>query len=100
MWTVGPETMTGQPLARLASFILALVIPLIVAAGAAHAQGSVRSVHDDWQIRCETPPGSQAEQCALFQSVVAEDRVNVGLQIIVLKTADQKARLMRVQAPL
>jgi invasion protein IalB len=66
----------------------------------AAAQGVVRSVHDDWQIRCETPPGAQNEQCALFQSVVAEDRANVGITVLVLKTADQKSRLMRIQAPL
>jgi invasion protein IalB len=57
-------------------------------------------VHGDWQIRCDTPPGAQSEQCALIQSVTAEDRPNVGLTVIVLKTADQKSRLMRVLAPL
>ena len=66
----------------------------------AHAQGAVRSVHGDWQIRCDTPPGAQNEQCALIQSVVAEDRSNAGLTVIVLKTADQKSRLMRVVAPM
>jgi invasion protein IalB len=67
---------------------------------AASAQGAVRSVHGDWQIRCDTPPGAQTEQCALIQSVVAEDRSNAGLTVIVLKTADQKSKLMRVVAPL
>ena len=66
----------------------------------AQAQGAVRSVHGDWQIRCDTPPGAQTEQCALIQSVVAEDRSNAGLTVILLKTADQKSRLMRVLAPL
>ncbi|HEY6834510.1 MAG TPA: invasion associated locus B family protein [Pseudolabrys sp.] len=66
----------------------------------AAAQGAVKSVHRDWQIRCDTPPGAKAEQCALIQSVTAEDRANVGLTVIVLKTADQKSRLMRVVAPL
>jgi invasion protein IalB len=66
----------------------------------AHAQGTVKSVHGDWQVRCDTPPGAQGEQCALIQSVTAEDRPNVGLTVIVLKTADQKSRLMRVLAPL
>ena len=81
-------------------------LPLLAAFGIAvattpvSAQGVVRSVHDDWQIRCETPPGAQNEQCALFQSVVAEDRANVGITVVVIKTADQKARLMRIQAPL
>ena len=68
--------------------------------GEAAAQGAVRSVHGDWQIRCDTPPGAQGEQCALMQSVTAEDRPNVGLTVIVLKTTDQKTRLMRVVAPL
>ena len=70
------------------------------AASPAAAQGVVRSVHGDWQIRCDTPAGAQTEQCALIQSVTAEDRPNVGLTVIVLKTADQKSRLMRVLAPL
>ncbi|SHN71791.1 Invasion protein IalB, involved in pathogenesis [Bradyrhizobium erythrophlei] len=69
-------------------------------AAPANAQGAVRSVHGDWQIRCDTPPGAQTEQCALIQSVVAEDRSNAGLTVIVLKTADQKSKLMRVVAPL
>jgi invasion protein IalB len=89
--------MIGQSLMRPALIVAVL---LLSASGMANAQGSVRSVHDDWQIRCETPPGAQSEQCALFQSVVAEDRANVGLTVLVLKTADQKARLMRIQAPL
>ena len=68
--------------------------------GHALAQGAVKSVHKDWQVRCDTPPGAKSEQCALIQSVTAEDRANVGLTVIVLKTADQKSRLMRVVAPL
>jgi invasion protein IalB len=85
--------------AALAAVVLAcLALPWL--GGTAQAQGAVRSVHGDWQIRCDTPPGAQAEQCALIQSVVAEDRSNAGLTVIVLKTADQKSRLMRVVAPL
>ena len=80
-----------------AAVTLALILGLV---GAAAAQGVVKSVHGDWQIRCDTPPGAQADQCALIQSVTAEDRPNVGLSVIVLKTADQKTRLLRVLAPL
>jgi invasion protein IalB len=83
----------------LATLSLAVACVLSMTASAS-AQGAVRSVHGDWQIRCDTPPGAQAEQCALIQSVVAEDRSNAGLTVIVLKTADQKSRLMRVVAPL
>jgi invasion protein IalB len=60
----------------------------------------VRSTHGDWQIRCDTPAGAQNEQCVLMQFVTAEDRENVGLTVIILKTADKQARIMRVLAPL
>jgi invasion protein IalB len=83
----------------LAPVVLIAALTL-AAAKPALAQGAVKSVHKDWQIRCDTPPGAKAEQCALIQSVTAEDRANVGLTVIVLKTADQKSRLMRVVAPL
>ncbi len=85
---------------RLLAFTAMAALAIAAPGTTALAQGAVKSVHGDWQIRCETPPGAQAEQCALFQSVVAEDRANVGITVLVLKTADQKSRLMRVQAPL
>jgi invasion protein IalB len=86
-------------IARVAARIATLAIGLSGFGHEAAAQGAVRSVHTDWQIRCDTPPGAQGEQCALIQSVTAEDRPNIGLTVIVLKTADRKTRLMRVIAP-
>jgi invasion protein IalB len=89
-----------RPMVSVLGVAAFLVLAAVSFAGHAQAQGAVRSVHGDWQIRCDTPPGAQSEQCALMQSVTAEDRPNVGLTVIVLKTADQKSRLMRVVAPL
>lgn len=85
---------------RRIAVLAAILVPLLWPTGHAMAQGAVKSVHGDWQVRCDTPPGAQAEQCALIQSVTAEDRANIGLTVIVLKTADNKSRLMRVIAPL
>lgn len=81
------------------TFGLAVPVVLSLLGPGTWAQGVIRSVHADWQIRCETPPGAQNEQCALMQSVIAEDRPNMGLTVLVLRTADQKFRLMRVIAP-
>jgi invasion protein IalB len=98
-WHMSPLLM--RTTARGGIFGLALAMACLFGwTSQANAQGAVRSVHGDWQIRCDTPPGAQSEQCALIQSVVAEDRSNAGLTVIVLKTADQKSRLMRVVAPL
>ena len=83
----------------LSAVILAVSAVLAVAQPAT-AQGAIRSTHGDWQVRCDTPPGAKTEQCALIQSVVAEDRSNACLTVIILKTADAKSRLMRVVAPL
>lgn len=80
----------------------ALAWTALVAASAqpASAQGVVRNSFGDWQLRCETPAGAAGEQCALVQNVAAEDRPNITLLVIVLKTADGKSRLLRVVAPL
>jgi invasion protein IalB len=78
---------------------LAAIAALVALSSDAMSQGAIRSVHNDWQIRCDTPPGAQYEQCALIQSVIADDRPNVGLTVLVMRTADQKFRLMRVIAP-
>jgi invasion protein IalB len=89
----------GRHARRIWACVLALMATVALPELAA-AQGAVKSVHKDWQIRCDTPPGAKSEQCALIQSVTAEDRANVGLTVIMLKTSDQKSRLMRVVAPL
>ena len=81
------------------SVILAVVLMAGFAAPAA-AQGVVKGKFGDWEMRCETPPGAARDQCALMQSVAADDKPNVNLVVIVLKTADGKSRLLRVIAPL
>ena len=85
--------------------LLSLLVGLMFAAPHAsaagqEAQGAVRDKHGDWVTRCETPPGAAHEQCAIVLSVVDQERPNLVLVVIVLNTADRKARLMRVIAPL
>jgi invasion protein IalB len=90
--------------ARLAGRLMgAIGLTCLLGLGAilpAAAQGVVKGKYGDWEMRCETPPGASREQCALIQSVAAEDKPNVNLVVIVLKAADNKSRLLRVIAPL
>lgn len=80
---------------------MAAVVAAISLPSAAFAQaGAVRSTHGAWNVICDTPPGASSEQCVLMQNVIAEDRPELGLSVVVLKTADQKARILRVLAPL
>lgn len=72
-----------------------LVLPQI-----AWSQGAVKSSHGAWSMVCDVPPGASSEQCALMQNVVAQDRSEVGLSVVVLRTADKESEIMRVLAPL
>ena len=80
--------------------VLALLSSLLVGAAFAQTGGKATSKHGAWSIICDVPAGASTEQCALMQNVVAEDRPEVGLSVVVLKTADNKARILRVLAPL
>lgn len=85
---------------RAALPIALLGAGLAAPATSALAQGKVKASYGDWNLVCDTPPGARAEQCALVQSVIAEDQQNVGLTVIVLRTADGQKQLLRVLAPL
>ena len=80
-------------------FVFLLILLLFVPAPAL-AQGEVKSKHGDWDLRCDTPAGAQNQQCVIMQFVTAQDRENVGLSVVVMKTADKQARILRVLAPL
>jgi invasion protein IalB len=69
-------------------------------ANAAQPSGTVKSTHGAWSIICDTPAGATSEQCVMMQNVVAEDRPEMGLSVVVLRTADNKAEILRVLAPL
>lgn len=80
---------------------LATMVGSLFVAGTSFAQSnSATSKHGAWSIICDVPAGASSEQCALMQNVVADDRKEVGLSVVVLKTADNKARILRVLAPL
>ena len=70
------------------------------AAGAQQPSGTVKSTHGAWSIICDTPAGATSEQCVMMQNVIAEDRPEMGLSVVVLRTADNKAEILRVLAPL
>ena len=93
------DAASGRRLRPVLSVMLGATMLAGLGVGAS-AQGVVRSSHGDWQMRCETPPGAKSEQCALVQNVAAEDRPNVTLLVIALKTADNQSRLLRIVAPL
>ncbi len=85
--------------AAMAIATLGAVIALDAPASAQQS-GTVKATHGAWSILCDTPAGAASEQCVLIQNVVAEDRPEVGLSVVIMRTADQRARILRVLAPL
>ena len=85
---------------KIAAFLILVGSLGIVEISPVLAQGAVRSSHGAWSMVCDTPPGASSEQCALMQNVVAQDRSEVGLSVVVLRTADGESEIMRVLAPL
>jgi invasion protein IalB len=93
---------------RLASAAVVAVLSLALMTLPAHAQ-EVPSSPDakaeaaksfgDWRLRCEVPSGSTVEQCALMQTVVAEDHPDLTL-IVAVRVVGGKLKLLRVVAPL
>lgn len=97
-----------SPIAR-AFFIAAGLSTIVPAAGFAQQQpapvqpqqpGTPKSTHGAWSVICDKPAGASEEQCALMQNVIADDRPEVGLSVVILKTADRKSRILRILAPL
>jgi invasion protein IalB len=86
----------------IAASIAALALALgfgVLSGSPVGAEGIIKATNGDWETRCDTPTGAKGEQCALVQNVVAEDRPNITLVVIVLKPVDKKKPLMRVVAP-
>lgn len=84
----------------LLQLLVSLAVTFAMGAQAFAQSGQVRETHGAWSVICDTPPGASSEQCVLMQNVIADDRPELGLSVVVLKTADQKARILRVLAPL
>ena len=94
-----------RPLRALARLLCALLLAAALApAGGTQTamaqQGTVKATHGAWQVNCGKPPGKKEEKCALVQSVTADDRPNVGLTVMFLKTVNGDRQLLRIVAPL
>ena len=69
------------------------------AVAATQAESPAKAQFGDWTLRCETPVGGSIEQCALVQSVVADDRPAIQLVVIVMRSGDG-SHILRVVVPL
>ncbi len=76
-----------------------LFTSLMSAAPQAPAQDKKKEKFGDWEINCGKPPGARDQKCALVQSVIDEERANVGLRVVFLLASGGRS-VLRVVAPL
>lgn len=84
--------------------LTAIIAVIMSSAPCAFAQGAKtadvkKETFGDWKVNCGTPPGAREQKCALVQSVIDEERSNVGLRVIFLYAAGGQG-VLRVVAPL
>lgn len=101
--------MSGRPgrrpciaIARAALALAATAIacaPLLVTPALAQDERLI-ATHGAWNVKCETPPGADGEQCWVEQKVTAEDRPQVGLTVVYRQSADGETRVLWMQAPI
>ena len=69
---------------RMILLLAALLAVAMSAAPQAVAQNKKKETFGDWEINCGKPPGARERKCALVQSVIDEERANVGLKVVFL----------------
>ena len=82
----------------IGGFVLSGVVLIFISQ--VSAQGERKGEFGDWNLHCDTPTGAKNEQCTLLQKLTAEERPEISLQVIVIKTADSDEYIMRILAPL
>ncbi len=83
-----------------ACFLLAFFSP------PSHAQsevgsGQVKAVYGAWKLKCAQVAGAkQHEKCALVQDLKLEDRPNMFLTVLFMRSFDGDKKILRIVAPL
>lgn len=85
---------------RLSLFALFLLTGNSALALDLPATSRLASSHGNWSVYCDKPAGASDEQCVLLQYVIDDAQPDLGMAVTVLKTADRKARFLRIQVPL
>lgn len=90
---------TVRRILRAVLLAISFSTPILAGMPSGQAQDKTTEKFGDWEVSCGTPPGSSEKKCALVQSVIDEERSNVGLRIVFL-LGSKGERVLRVVAPL
>ncbi len=85
--------------------LLAACFFLALSAPQAHAQsevgsGQVKAVFGAWKLKCAQIAGAKHDKCALVQDLKLEDRPNMFLTVLFMRSFDSDKKILRIVAPL
>ena len=89
---------------RLTKLIAACVV-LAFASAEAFAQsevgsGQVKAIYGAWKLKCAQLAGAKQDKCALVQDLKLEDRPNMFLTVLIMRSFDSDKKILRIVAPL
>ncbi len=85
--------------------LLLVCVVFAFAPTVSHAQsevgsGQVKAVYGAWKLKCAQIAGAKGDKCALVQDLKLEDRPNMFLTVLLMRSFDSDKKILRVVAPL
>lgn len=85
--------------------IIAACVLLASACVSAHSQsevgsGQVKAIYGAWKLKCAQIAGAKQDKCALVQDLKLEDRPNMFLTVLFMRSFDSDKKILRIVAPL
>lgn len=85
--------------------LLAICFFSAVLSAGANAQsevgaGQVKAIYGAWKLKCAQIAGAKQDKCALVQDLKLEDRPNMFLTVLLMRSFDSDKKILRIVAPL
>ena len=62
--------------------------------------GQVKAIYGAWKLKCAQIAGAKQDKCALVQDLKLEDRPNMFLTVLFMRSFDSDKKILRIVAPL
>jgi invasion protein IalB len=62
--------------------------------------GQVKAIYGAWKLKCAQIAGAKQDKCALVQDLKLEDRPNMFLTVLFMRSFDTDKKILRIVAPL
>jgi len=86
--------------AKLLIACLLFFVPLQAHTQSEVGAGQVKAVYGAWKLKCAQIAGAKHDKCALVQDLKLEDRPNMFLTVLFMRSFDSDKKILRIVAPL